>query len=83
MPCIILFFCFSVLLAFRLPRLGKRKLSLVFFGRLFDLRLFDLSVSSSSWCLGRSAACDSVPKLFPYLFFTISGLRSSCINIEV
>ena len=31
---------FSVLLAFRLPRLGKRELILVLFVRLLDLRLF-------------------------------------------
>ena len=31
LPCIILFFCFSVLLALRLPRLGKRELILVLF----------------------------------------------------
>ena len=41
LPCVILFLCFSVLLALRLPRLGKREL----FVRLFDM---DLSVSSSS-----------------------------------
>ena len=52
--CVILFLCFSVLLALRLPRLGKRELILV----LFDLRLFGLSVFSSSWCLGRAAVCD-------------------------
>ena len=40
LPCVILFLCFSVLLALRLPRLGKRKLILVLFVRLFDLRLF-------------------------------------------
>ena len=40
LPCVILFLCFSVLLALRLPRLGKRELILVFFVRLFDLRLF-------------------------------------------
>ena len=39
LPCIILFLCFSVLLALRLPRLGKRDL-LVLFVRLFDLCLF-------------------------------------------
>ena len=39
-PCVILFLCFSVLLALRLPRLGKRELLLVLFVRLFDLRLF-------------------------------------------
>ena len=40
LPCVILFLCFSVILALRLPRLGKRELILVFFVRLFDLRLF-------------------------------------------
>ena len=40
LPCVILFLCFSDLLALRLPRLGKRELILVFFVRLFDLRLF-------------------------------------------
>ena len=38
--CVILFLCFSVLLALRLPRLGKRELILVLFVRLFDLCLF-------------------------------------------
>ena len=28
------------------------------FVRLFDLRLFGFSVSSSSWCLGGAAFCD-------------------------
>ena len=37
---VILFLCFSVLLALRLPRLGKRELILVLFVRLFDLCLF-------------------------------------------
>ena len=40
LPCVILFLCFSVLLALRLPRLGKRELTLVLFVRLIDLRLF-------------------------------------------
>ena len=39
-PCVILFLCFSVLLVLRLPRLGKRKLILVLFVRLFGLSLF-------------------------------------------
>ena len=38
--CVIMFLCFSVLLALRLPRLGKRELILVLFVRLSDLRLF-------------------------------------------
>ena len=40
LPCVILFLCFSVLFALRLPRLGKRELMLVLFIRLFDLCLF-------------------------------------------
>ena len=39
-PCVILFLCFSVLLVFRLPRLGKRSLILVPFVHLFGLWLF-------------------------------------------
>ena len=39
LPCVILFLCFSVFLALRLPRLGKRAI-LVLFVCLFDLRLF-------------------------------------------
>ena len=40
LPCVILFLYFSVLLALRLPRLGKRELILVLFVRLFDLCMF-------------------------------------------
>ena len=40
LPYVVLFLCFAVLLSLRLPRLGKRELILVFFVRLFDLRLF-------------------------------------------
>ena len=40
LPCVILFMCFSVLLALRLPRFGKRKLILVIFVHLIDLCLF-------------------------------------------
>ena len=38
LPCVILILCFSVLLALRLPRLGKKELVFVLFVRLFDLR---------------------------------------------
>ena len=40
LPCVILFLWYSVLLALRLPRCGKRELILVLFVRLFDLCLF-------------------------------------------
>ena len=41
LPCAILFLCFSVLLALRLPSLGKRELILVLLVRLFHLCLFE------------------------------------------
>ena len=41
LPCVILFLWFSVLLALRLSRLGKRELILEFFVILFDLCLFE------------------------------------------
>ena len=37
LPCVILFLYLSVLLALRLPRLGRGELILVLFVRLFDL----------------------------------------------
>ena len=40
LPCVILFFLFSVLLALRLPCFGKRELILVLCVRLFDFCLF-------------------------------------------
>ena len=42
LPCAILFLCFLILLALRLPRLRKRELILVLFVRLIDLCLFGL-----------------------------------------
>ena len=84
-PCVILFLCFSVLLVLRLPRFGKRELILVLFVRLFGLCLFRLSVSSSSWGLGRAAVCDcGTPwtSLLPFFskvllsFFSISEKKN-------
>ena len=70
LPCIILFLCFSVLLALRLPRSGKGELILVLFVRLFDFACLVLSASSSSWCLGRAAVCDcGTPWTFLLPFF--------------
>ena len=57
-PCVILFLCFSVLLVLRLPRLGKGELILVLFYVCSVCACLDLSVSSSSWGLGRAAVCD-------------------------
>ena len=69
-PCVILFLCFSVFLVLRLPRLGKRELILVLFVRCSVCACLDLSVSSSSWGLGRAAVCDcGTPWTFLLPFF--------------
>ena len=57
LPCVILFLCFLVLLVLRLPRLGKREL--IYFSYVCSIcACLDLSVSSSSWSLGRAVVCD-------------------------
>ena len=67
-PCVILFLCFSVLLVLRLPRFG-----LSAFRTFFSIcACLDLSVSSSSWGLGRAAVCDcGTPWTFLLPFFHI------------
>ena len=50
LPCVIFSLCFSVLLALRLPRLGKRDLILVFFVRFFNLHLFGFVLVSGNGC---------------------------------
>ena len=85
-PCVILFLCFSVLLALRLPRLGKRELILVLFVRCSVCACLDLSVSSSSWCLGMAAACDcGTPWTFLLPFFGVeefTGIYSKSIFVQ-
>ena len=44
LPCVVLFLCVSVIIALRLPRLGKTELILVLFVRLFGLCLFGFVV---------------------------------------
>ena len=83
MPCVILFLCFPDLLALQLPHLGKRELILVLFVHLLDLRLFVLSVSSTSWCLGMTAACDCGTVwtfLLPLLCFILCRLPDKWIK---
>ena len=58
LPCVILFLCFSVLLALRLSRLGKRELILVFLVRLFGLCLFGFVDFLFLLVSGKAAACD-------------------------
>ena len=58
LPCVILFLCFSVLLALPLPHLGKRELILVLFVRLFDLCLFGFVDFLFLLVYGKAAVCD-------------------------
>ena len=51
-----LFLRFSVLLALRFPRLGRKELVLVLFVRLFDLRLFGFFLFP--FPLGSGKGCD-------------------------
>ena len=79
LPCVILFFFFSVLLALRLPRLGKRELILLFFVHLFDLCLFGFV----GFLEGRAAVCDcGTPWTFLLSFFinlTFCMVLSNCV----
>ena len=89
LPCVILFLCFTVLLALQLPRLGKRELVLVFFRTFVRFALvwfcLVLSVSSSSWCLERAAVCDfGTPWTFllPFLFIC-SGIAELAMSTRL
>ena len=74
LPCVIMFLCFSVLLALRLPRLGKREVILVLFVCLFDLCLFGFcrfSLPLDVW-EGLRFVIVALSGLFSYLFFMMS-----------
>ena len=81
-PCVILFLCFSVFLVLRLPRLGKRELITKLFVRLFGCACLDLSVSSSSWGLGRAAVCDCGTS-WTFLLLFYSTDRSKMVDLGV
>ena len=85
--CVILFLCFSVLLALRFSRLGKRKLISVLFVRLFDLCLFGfvyflfLLVSGKGWGLWLWHSLDFVLTFFKprwYILLTVLRRWSRC-----
>ena len=70
LPCVILFLCFSILLALRLPLLRKRELILVLFVRLFDLCLFGFVGFLFLLVSGKGSVCDcDTPWTFLLLFF--------------
>ena len=72
--CLVLFCsCVLVLLALRLPRLGKRELILMLFVRLFELPLFGFGFICLLFLLvlweGLWLVIVALPGLFSYLFF--------------
>ena len=76
LPCVILFLCFSVLLALRLPRLGKREIISAF--RMFVrfalvwICLFPLPLGV---CEGLRFVIVAFPGLFSYPFFLERSLE--------
>ena len=80
LPCITLFLCFSVLLALRLRRLGKRELILVLFVRLFDLCLFGFVGFLFLLVSGKGFVIVAFPGLFSYPFLSIFllSLHAQC-----
>ena len=81
---VILFLCFSVLLALRLPLLGERELILVLFVRLFDLRLFGFVCFLFLLVSGKgcgSCVIVALPGLFTYLFlWLLMGRFRQCFS---
>ena len=69
LPCVVLLLCFSVLLALRLPRLGKREL--VWICR------FPLPLGVSE---GLRFVIVTLPRLFSYLFLSCPIFRNSEIS---
>ena len=66
--CYFVLVFFSPFIALRLPGLGKKELILVLFVLCSICACSVLSVSSSSWCLGRAAVCDC-GTLWTFIFF--------------
>ena len=84
----VLMIFFSVLLALRLPRLGKRELILVILVRFFRFALVWFVCFSSPWCLGRAAACDCDTPLtfflpFLYILTMICQAVDPCWSVEL
>ena len=92
LPCAILFLCFSVLLALRLPRLGKRELILVLFVCLIDLCLFGfvgflfllISGNGCGLCsfLLPFFVIVALPGLFSYLFFYFKNQKVNTFKCQ-
>ena len=71
LPCVILFLCFSVFLALRLPCLGKRELIFVLFVCLFEFVWFCLFPLPLGVWKGLRFVIVALPGLFSYLFLKV------------
>ena len=71
LPCVILLLCFSVLLALRLPHLGKRELVLVLFVHLINLCLFGFVCFLFLLVSGKGCCDCGTPWTFLLPFFVI------------
>ena len=92
LPCVILFLCFSVRLALRLPRLGKRELILVLFVCLIDLCLFGFVGFLFLLMSGKGCVCDCgtpwtfllpfLPCYFVLVFFSHFSIANTSLGEE-
>ena len=80
LPCVVLFLCFSVLLALRLPRMGKREQILVFLYVCSICACLVLSVSSSSCVL---EGLRFVIVAFIFLLRPPPFNRSICLSVSL
>ena len=81
LPCAILFLCFSVLIALRLPRMGKRELILLLFLCLIDLCLFGFVGFFFPLMSGKGCVCVALPGLFSYPFSSsLEGPTSNTVR---
>ena len=73
-PCVNLFLCFSVLFSIAITSLGEERANRSAFRTFVRFACLDLSVSSSSWGLGRAAVCDcGTPWTFLLPFFEMKS----------
>ena len=85
LPCVILFLCFSVILALRLPRFGKRELILVLCVRFVLVWICQFPLPLGVW-EGLRFVIVALPGLFSYLFLlilvalTTAGIKS-CVAV--
>ena len=83
--------CHSVLVFFSpfsiaITSLGEARANFISFRTFCSIRAcLDLSVSSSSWCLGRAAVCDCVTPwtfLLPFFYYLFDLFKNPCRHVD-